>query len=234
MAYQVPDDYRKLRKVKINRYLAEKNWFETRVEQIFLGQIELFGYYNRIGAKKRIGAAIVQTIWSSGILIGIAAALRWLNESLFSAPVSVVHALALVAAIFGAAFYREMKDIHNKWDYLAKTFNDVIKLPSESKSQSDEATVPYSQRDHLGACLAHDILTMGMWGHRSFRSFFLEVLEKAVALKIQHPEKIQSQLEGIAASGIDFSLADEWISEYIESVRPKTDLPKLRSVPAAG
>jgi hypothetical protein len=138
--------------------------------------------------------------------------------------------LNVLLAIFGAAFYREMKDIHNKFDYLAKLFNDVVKTePTISSGTPKENT--YHQREHLLACLSHDILIMNMWAHKSFKFLFKETLEKTVIYDRlrTHGEAssvlVISDLEKIADNGVSYSEARRLISDYLEYLRPKCDRP---------
>jgi hypothetical protein len=226
MQTRTPQDFQKLDRIAINHFYEGKNLFEVLIENLVLGQVGVFGYYNHLGAKRRIVAAAIQTFWS-------VAAMYYLGEWMQGFEINpkqpiqpfyianILNACGLIAAIFGAAFFREMKDIHNKWDYLAKTFNDTIKLPPK---YSDD--LAYNPRDHLSACLAHDILTMNMWAHRSFRAFFKEMLEKAVREKHKNNElEINNQLLSIAQNGIAFADADELITFYLESKRHSSDRP---------
>ena len=220
MTYEKSKKFDDLKKIKITNFRKEKHWFEKLVEILFLGQGEWTGYYNKIGAKQRVIAALVQTIWSASILVLFIYILKDQSEK-----INIVNACGLMAAIFGAAFFREMKDIHNKWDYLAKTFNDIIKL------NANDDRLKYSQRDHLAACLAHDILTMNMWAHRSFRSFFKEILLKAVIGRHRsNPSEITRLMEEIAQNGITFESAESLVEDYLESVRAETDRPHLKLV----
>lgn len=227
MAPNVPKTYKDLPNIKITSLYRDKNWLEVLVEFLFLGQSQWTGYYNSIGAKRRVIAALIQTGWSITLLA--TAGLTLLESSKLIDKSNVVNACGIIAAIFGATFFREMKEIHSKWDYLAKTFNDIIKLPPPPKdgtTPTDEKK--YSPRDHLAACLAHDILVMNMWAHRSFRAFFKEIIVKAVIKRHEvNPTEITRQLEEIAKNGIDLRRVESLIQDYLEDVRDDTDRPHV-------
>ena len=233
MTYKTPNKFNSLPSIKINSYWAEKNPFEVIVEVIFLGQFELAGYYNRVGAKSRIITALIQCTWSSAALFAIGSTLDH-YEIIRSNSESIVSICAVIGAIFGATYFREMKDIHNKWEYLSATFNEIVKVPPIRHGLRK-----YNQREHLAACLAHDLLTMNMWAHRSFRSFFKEIVEKAIIHESSGDiSNAIERLTSIAESGINYKDVKELISNYLEAQRPESDKPgvaflKIVSEPSA-
>ncbi|MDX9731668.1 MAG: hypothetical protein RBT63_07855 [Bdellovibrionales bacterium] len=225
MGYVSPPEFVVLKQIRITNFRSEKNCVEKTVEMLFLGQGEWFGYYNKIGAKKRILAAFVQTFWAVLAVVGLAWGLGLFMPESDDMKSSMV---GILVAVFGATLWREMKDIYGKWDYLAKVFNDVVKTPP-LKVRSHQGVLNggmYSIREHLAACLAYDILTMNMWAHRSFRKFFAEMLEKAIADKyMEQPHIVIDTLSSIAKDGIAFSEASGLLGGYIESLRHPQDRP---------
>ncbi len=224
--YTSPPSFEALRFISIERVLQGKDSLEKFIEVVLLGQFELAGYYNRVSAKLRFFSALIQTIWATFFLVMLVKAVRQIGYTNLDDPLlNSVALCALISAIFGATYLREMKDIHNKWDYLARTFNDVIKLDTPTNTATT-----YSRREHLAASLAHDILVMNMWAHRSYRSFFKEILEKSVIYQCRGDHaKIHSRLTVIAAGKIDYVETQVLISDYLESLRPAADKPNIVS-----
>ena len=79
----------------------------------------------------------------------------------------------------------------------------------------------YRQRAHLHACLAHDLLVMGMWNHISFQGVFRSVLFDAYLEKFNF-DKISADkfVDRICYDGISYQEADDLISEYITTLAP--------------
>lgn len=231
MQYITPKEFSdsNLKSIKLTEYNKEKNWFVVFLECFFLFQFEFSGYYNRINGKLRIFSAAIQTFWASVALVILISFIKFAfhKDHEFSMTVDkleiekILGIAGLIALIFGANFIREMKDIHSKFDYLAKLFNDIVKIkPLEPLSLNE-----YNQREHLLTCLAHDILTMNMWAHSSFRAVFKEVIEKAVIYECRNElHLLETRLINIAKDGITHSRAKTLIEDYLEFNRSKSDL----------
>lgn len=231
MPYKTPKEFSdsNLKFIKLTEYNKDKHWFVVFIEYVILFQIEFSGYYNKINGKRRIFAAIAQTLWASGALVFLVPTIRFIlgqrHEFSWEFSDSEIEKIlgigGLIALVFGANFIREMKDIHNKFDYLAKLFNEIVKLKPLDKLSLTE----YNQREHLLACLAHDILTMNMWAHSSFRSVFKEVIEKAMIYESRNElHLLETRLINIAKDGITHSKAKKLIEDYLEFNMSKSDL----------
>lgn len=238
MPYKISKKFENLKHIKITKLHKDKFWLTTVVEHALLFQFGFTGYYNTIDSKRRIVSAMGQTIWAIIVLNLIRVIFNYIFVTNYHVSFKISNQLSyknyagiagVVAAIFGANFIREMKDIHNKFDYLAKLFNDVIKIkPIQFKKINHQE---YNQREHLAACLAHDILIMNMWAHRSFQGVFKDIFEKAIILDLYNKKQfsettIEEMLNNIADHGIDLSEVKRLISNYVEHWRDESDKPE--------
>lgn len=193
------DQYNHLDKVIVTS--PNVRWWETFI----LGKCEATGHWNNISGALRGLAAFWQTVIAIAVLFVISWYLSKCHFFAFTnlGDEAAIGLLALASGIFGATFYNERSSIHSKWQYLSNLFNQAIE--NEHKEI----------RDHMFSCLAHDILVMEMWGHKTFRMTFKEALKNAIELLLP-PEKATSELQSIAEIGIPYSRALELIEEYTE------------------
>lgn len=143
-------------------------------------------------------------------------ALKLLNQRGWNLLTSFCSIFAFVAAL-------EISSYYQKWKYLSDLFNSIIKteaVPHWEKTGEKK----YSQREHLNACLAIDILVLEMWSHRSFFPVFKETLEKSIYAK----SKFDQNLFILNLQSIDkvaeFEDIKTYLSSYIDYSRPKEDL----------
>ncbi len=206
---------------------------ESFFEMVVLGHIESFGYFNKIGPKRRVLAALLQTLWSM-MFLGLATLCFhkfWNNSCECDRSIDLegyIGFAALLAAIFGANFVRESRDVYSKFDYLAGVFNSIIQLDANKEILEYNNA---NKREHLLGCLAHDLITMNMWAHRSFTGIFNEVIKKAVILDLHKNGVLGShtlalKLEAIASHGINTDDAKDLISRYIEEFKPRSTTPE--------
>lgn len=220
--YQTPKPYLNLCEIYINDPPV-KHW-----ETVFLGKSSLSGHWNNISGPKRILAAVIQTFWSAlalTLILVIGFQFHRVDDWKAEQPIGF---LTLITGIFGATFYHERTTIHEKWQYLAATFNSILQIDPPAGNGSKSGIGKYSIREHMLACLAHDILTMEMWAHRSFRAAFKEALERAIIHSVKgNPVIAYGKLEQIAIYGIDYDVAKDLISDYIDALLPFEDRPEF-------
>ena len=107
--------------------------------------------------------------------------------------------LALISGIFGATFINERASLHSKWQYLANTYTQAILM-------EDRAI-----QDHALSFLAHDILIMEMWAHKSFKQAFKDAIQESVEKCGVHLNCAPGELDRIASEGLGFRRALEMI-----------------------
>ena len=198
MNYIENESFKKSNFIKVKNY--RPFWsLSTWIEGVLLLHYSCTGYFNEINAKKRIFAAIWQTFMATLAVFIIYDFFK--NRCFFNSdPPNSMNIIAFISAIFGATFFREMKDIHNKFSYLAGIFNDIIKIDPIKNADNNS----YNKREHLLSCLGHDILIMSMWSHKSFKSVFKDILEKAVLSateKVPGPPLKKCQLSSVYHTG---------------------------------
>lgn len=85
-----------------------------------------------------------------------------------------------------ALYFYKRRVFKEKWEYLAKLYNDLLaSIPTSSAYQ-------YCLLENT---LAIDIVTTGMWGHRSFSGIAYSECKKAIDYFETHPELLELEKE---------------------------------------
>ncbi len=223
--------YRSPKAFENQESIALKDYKTKWIEKVFLGHVACFGYEHKISGKRRIIAALIQTLWGSFLLISLIVVSFWLlshtawpvNLKLSSTEVGIdqqsFSALILaIAAMFGAAFWREQKDMHEKWRYLADQFNRITEIKVDDPlSFCNEAR----RKEQLLVCLIIDCIVMGMWGHESFSATFKDVLEKATIYKYRgRLNDVETDLEKAANGSLSYDYVCETLYSYLCALKP--------------
>jgi hypothetical protein len=125
------------------------------IEYPLLNRYSFFGYKNSVRANPRIISSLLLT-WFATIIVMLAV-------DIFSIQLPGNMILAL-AGFFLSSFIIERKNIHDKWEYLANLYNNLIQMDYGFK------------RDVFECALVLDLIQMEMWSHRSFHEIFEKVL----------------------------------------------------------
>lgn len=217
---------------------------------------ELFGFWNRPSGKLIALSALAQAFCLSLIIIAVGVAYYKVLRGWFGGQNPIFNGfepvicgqsgelkansnggtdqqaflafLILLVSSFGAIYWQELGRFYAKWAYLAALFNRVIEIDPAAGAKG------YRKREHLNACMASDMLVMGMWAHKSFRESFRDLLEKAVLYRFRNDISLaQKELEAIANHGLPYRSAKEFIGDYIEYLLADEDRPSylLNSIP---
>lgn len=182
------------------------------LEKIFLGRFQWCGYENNPSNSLRLIASIIQTLWAclalwitTSIVLSITN-----NHIVIKTDSAIVSITGVIALILSACIVSERANLYAKFNYLALLFNDIIKV---------EIATP--NLCHRVGCLAHDILVMEMWNHRSFNAAFNEALIWAVLVKHNYSLEIAVRdLNEYKIEGIKYEEAKELIAELITVTAP--------------
>jgi len=220
--YQTPASFQKIKFVKLTN-------IPKTYRDYFSGHVEFCGYDNKVSGKNRIFAALIQAAIFFLFVSALIYALHWLltrsTDLVLSAPQTLDHEalisfVALVSTAFGAIYWREVSTYYNRWSYLGNLFNQAIVVDPIKPGLKNQ----YNKREHLLACLAHDLFIMGMWSHDSFRLTFVDIIEKAVIVDREfRVTEIIVELDRIASHGIDHVEAERIITNYTGYLAPKGD-----------
>jgi len=173
------------------------------VELLLLGRWEICGYENKVSANRRIIAALYQTVMACVLLFFIHYLFDFwacFEEGPLGDEAQIA-LLFLISGIFAGTYINERSNIHSKWTYLANLYNLAISQPDPKMSNK------------VLSSLAHDILIMDMWAHRSFDDVFHETLFDAVVFAHSDPEECEKELLTIASDGIDYKRAEKLIHD---------------------
>lgn len=210
LIYPTKDDDRIF--IRANSPDTPKKILENIIEYFLLLKTTRMGYRNSPSGNIRIIPTFWTTTFISAFLFCLFTALNKLEPAFIigKKDQSLDETYLLIVTSFMALwlglYWKEKKDLHEKWRYLAELYNQIISTPpGKVKSQ-------FSGRESLRVALALDLLTMGMWGHTSFNSIFEAVLVEAYSHehKVSHMEALGFLLE----NGIAFNDAEEYISRY--------------------
>lgn len=182
------------------------------LEKIFLGRWEFLGYENKPNNSLRLFASIIQTLWAClALWLFISVILLITNNHIVIKTDSAIVSIAgVIALILSACIVSERANLYAKFNYLALSFNDIIKIEEATKNLC-----------HRVGCLAHDILVMEMWNHRSFNAAFNEALIWAVLVKHNYSLEIAVRdLNEYKIEGIKYEEAKELIAELITVTAP--------------
>lgn len=119
-----------------------------------------------------------------------------------------------------ALFWKEKKDLHSKWEYLADIHNAYLQQPPQSDQN-------FSAREALRVSLVVDALMMGMWAHRSYYPIFEEVIFEAYCLIKKDNISKEEFMKRISDDHLRFSYkeAEDLIQEYQRLVIVKSKTP---------
>jgi hypothetical protein len=211
---QNPDVFEKREYIYLRH--PNKKWWEP----IVLGKAHLTGHWNWVSGPRRGLAALWQTALSLialNIFIKIGVAYGFFKNPYPMENDVFIGTIAIVVSIFGATFINERASLHEKWQYLANTFNLVLGMP------------PGVRRNHMEACLLHDILTLEMWAHRSFRAVFKDGIEQALRLEHQSVDKWREEMVLTGDGKLTHSRALQIIGNYntLTDKLAKTETPAV-------
>lgn len=198
-----------LERIVVVRRYHLSDWFEI----VFLGRWPWFGYGNYISGSRRIFTGAFQTIFALVALYGC----YWLAEKFGVIGGGVItdqdarmSMLLLVSGIFAGTLFNEKSSLYSKWNYLAHAFNSALNLPEPTKA-------------HAMACLAHDLIVMEMWAHRSFRAMFKDAVRDAICLEMsgKTTHAVSLELSRVAKNGISYDRALNIIGDLTEELAPE-------------
>lgn len=156
--------------IKDEKHRGPFAMFSAIVEYGILNRYSIFGYKN---ATKNNSKLLASGMMSVFILIAFIIVYRLLCSSYICPDLPVIDFIVAWFGFIISSFIIERKILYDKWQYLAKLYNDVISLNDEKEED---------KRDVLNAALAIDLLDMEMWSHRSFSEVFFSQMEEAVEL----------------------------------------------------
>ncbi len=214
---KIPPEWKKLEKLQVKKGLALQ-------DRLFF-RLECFGHRNKAAGMPRVyqAMALALCLTSAGVLIVTVAGVI-LNDETFLyvlRNIDLSRTIGFGGSVFVFAAALEIGSYYQKWKYLAELFNSVIKL--EAKPVKTRYHDNYSQREHLAACLASDVVCMEMWNHRSFFPFLKETMEKAVLVEAGFDEAVFTMRLVKYTRGIDDKELERVLSNYIEWNRPIAD-----------
>lgn len=226
VTYLAQCEFRDKKYIKVIK--RPKGYFDCIIKSLLLGHSSS-SYSNKISGWKQLKAAIIQTVWCSLLLCFFVFMLsgvsyfdicekvcsgRGFEQGLYSSVIGII------VAVFGAAFWRERRDVIRRWRFLADAFNLIIQV------EPPKGSCDYNKREHFFATYGHDILTLEMWSHRTFRSSFKDIIERSnLYARNYNIEESNNFLARYARDGIDYDEAVTIISKYIVSLLPVSDKP---------
>lgn len=224
--------------IKLNMNKQPNNdWFNPIFDKWFLGRSDSYGYYNKPSANLRLFAALHSTLLIS-IFFALLAILAntFIDSNLVAGSDGKPRSETEINLILGflglwfGMFWKEKKDLHDKWKYLADLYNKFLQEPPINPNIPSK----FSVREPLRVALALDCLVMGMWAHKSFYEVFEHVLidahlfSMATAPEWKYDESNEKEYKDIydkakehfLTNPPDYSFAQDLINTYhYEAVR---------------
>lgn len=214
---KIPSEWKKLKKLQVKK--------EFKLPDKVLFRFERFGHRNGTAGIPRVYQALAFALCLTcvGVLaVTFVDAIVNSNDFLtIFKDVKLSKTISFGGSVFAFVAALEIGSYYQKWKYLAELFNSVIKL--EAKPVKTRYCDHYSQREHLAACLASDVVCMEMWNHRSFLPFLKETIEKAVLVEAGFDEAVFTMRLACYAKGIDDEELERLLSNYIDWNRPFVD-----------
>lgn len=205
------------------RITVKKDWCHNFingfVDTFLLCKIDFCGYRNKPNANLRLMSTFVVSIIIGIVCFVATSALNQLELFFVTGTDADPRSEKLITlgiasvGLWLGLFWKEKKDLHDKWHYLAVLYNEFIQqAPTQAKGQQ------YSSRNSLRVSLANDLLLMGMWAHNSFYPLFECALVEAYLFDQNGLDNLEWNytfaLKNLIASGISEKTANDLLQKY--------------------